>query len=333
MRFIRSFLAQSKNITVAHKIFILNKLLGKRLPLFVTWALTYRCNHNCFYCGTNDLMSEDLDTETTLSFINEMSQMGTKIISFTGGEPLLRDDIDIIVNYCKTKGIYVSMNTNGFLLPNKAEKIKRIDRIVFSLDGPRDIHDAIRGRGSYNEVMEAVKLARSKLWNIKFTSVLMDANLDCIEFILDMAQRLEIVTSFQPARKLKRGSGELNQLLAQGERYQKAVKELISYKLNNHPFLGNSLSCLSHFLQWPNPALIPCAASRIYCRVENDGRVKGCGDEANIETLDGKHLGFKNAFMLLKPFGCLQCWFAAQVELNFIYSLKLDSIVNSFRSF
>lgn len=331
MPFIKSFLAHSKNITNAYEIFVLNKLLGKKFPFFVSWALTYRCNHNCLYCGAENVKSEDINTEMALSFINDMSKMGTKIISFTGGEPLLRDDIDIIVNYCKTKGIYVNINTNGSLLPSKAEKINCIDRIVLSLDGPPDIHDATRGRGSYNEVMEAVKLAKSRSWNIKFTSVLTDANLDYIEFILDMAQRLGIVAVFQPARKLKRGSGELNHLLTEGEKYQKTIKKLISYKLNKHPFLGNSLPCLLHYLKWPNSAVIPCAASKICCRVENDGAVKACGNEANIETFNGKNIGFKNAFMLLKPSNCLQCWIAAQVEFNFIYSFKLHSIVNSLR--
>lgn len=316
-------------IASAYEIFILNKLLGKKFPFFVSWALTYRCNRNCFYCGANDVKNEDLNTEIVLSFIDEMSKMGTRIISFTGGEPFLREDIDIIVNYCKTKGIYVNINTNGSLLSGKAEKIKWIDRIVFSLDGPRDIHDAVRGKGSYNEVMEAVKLAKSKLWNIKFTSVLTDANLDYIESILDMAQGLKTVVVFQPARQLKRGSGKPNQLLSQKGKYQKAIKKLIGYKLNKYPFLGNSLLCLSHYLKWPNPTVVPCAASRIYCRIENDGMIKGCGSEANIETLNGKKLGFKNAFMLLNPSNCLQCWIAAQVEFNFIYSFKLDAIKNS----
>lgn len=55
MPFIKSFLAHSKNITNAYEIFVLNKLLGKRFPFFVSWALTYGCNRNCLYCGTTEV--------------------------------------------------------------------------------------------------------------------------------------------------------------------------------------------------------------------------------------------------------------------------------------
>lgn len=327
-----SFINQKKNIISAYKIFILNKILKNKFPFFVSWALTYRCNHNCLYCGADEVKTEDLNTETVFSFIDEISAMGTKIISFTGGEPFLRDDIAAILNYCKIKKIYININTNGSLLPDKAQKINWIDRIVLSLDGPRDIHDTIRGKGSYNEVMEAVKIARDKSWNIKFTSVLTDMNLDCIESILDMAQRLKIITIFQPARKLKRGNAAPNQSLTQEKKYRGVVKKLISHKLNNHKFIGNSLSCLSHYLNWPKPTAIPCAASKIYCRIENDGTIKSCGKETNTkEGFNGKKLGFKDAFLMLKPSGCLDCWIAAQVEFNFIYNLRFNSIINSLR--
>lgn len=319
-------------LKAGYDLFIKTKLLQKRIPFFVSWAITYHCNYNCLYCGVNEVPTKDLNTKTVLSFIDQLSKMGTKIISFTGGEPMLRNDIGIITNYCKEKDIYVSINTSGYLLSDRAKQITVLDRIVLSLDGPPHVHDSIRGKGAYKNTMEAIKIAKSKKWEIKFVSVLSEINLDCVEFILELAKKFKIVTVFQPARILNRGSGKPNQLLLHKRtHYQKVIQSLINYKLNNHPYIGNSVLCLKHFLNWPEPTKISCAAGKIYCRIENNGFIKSCGDEANKTNIDTYHKEFKNSFLNLKPYSCLKCWIATQVELNFLYSFKFDSVFNSLK--
>ncbi|MFH1441745.1 MAG: radical SAM protein [Candidatus Omnitrophota bacterium] len=319
-------------LKAGYDLFIKTKLLQKRIPFFVSWAITYHCNYNCLYCGVNEVPTKDLDTKAVLSFIDQLTKAGTKIINFTGGEPMLRNDIGIILNYCKEKNIYVSINTSGYLLSDRAKQITGLDRIVLSLDGPPDVHDSIRGKGAYKNTMEAIKIAKNKGWEIKFTSVLSEINLDFIEFILKLAKKLEIATVFQPARILNRGSGRTNQiLLNKRNNYQKIIQSLINYKLNKHPYIGNSLLCLKHFLNWPEPTKIPCAAGKIYCRIENNGFIKSCGDETNKKDINISHQGIKNAFLSLEPYSCLNCWIAAQIELNFLYSFKFDSIFNSLK--
>lgn len=319
-----------KLIDISYKVFVLNKILKVRIPLIVSWAITHRCNSNCFYCGFNNLTAKDLDTEKALSLIDEMSKMGTKFISLTGGEPLLRNDIAVIVKHCKSKGFYVNINTNGSLLPGKVKEIEEIDSICFSLDGPLDINDKIRGEGSYKIVIDALKIAKKKPWRLKFTTVLSKNNLDSIDYILDLGRHFEVVTSFQPARVLKPGSLEDNPLIPPQESYYRAIRKLISYKLANNPYIENSLSCLQHLFCWPNQTFVPCVAGQIFCRVEYDGIIKGCS-EVNTEGIDCKEIGFKNAFERLKLQSCLQCWCSNQLELNFIFSLKFNSIFNFFK--
>ena len=79
-------------IFIGHSI-LKSKLLKKSSPLTVGWSLTNRCNHECKYCGIPNVKSNELTTEQIFSIIDELSELGTKIIQFTGGEPLLRDDI------------------------------------------------------------------------------------------------------------------------------------------------------------------------------------------------------------------------------------------------
>lgn len=319
-------------LSTSYKMLILSKLFRIRIPLFVAWSLTYHCNYNCLYCGANDVATEDLDTATTLSLIDEMSKMGTKFLLLSGGEPLLRNDIGVIVEYSKKKGFFVSINTNGSLIPDKAKEIENVDSVAISLDGPADINDSIRGNDSYKNIIEALKVARSKNWKLKFSSVLSEKNIDYINYILDMAKKFNIPVFFQPARVLKPGSAAHNALLSPEEAYRKAIRKLITYKVNNNPFLGNSLSCLKHLLNWPKPTSVPCVAGKICCKIENNGIIKICGDEANTEGADCKKLGFENAFNSLRPSGCLQCWSPSQLEINFIYGLRLDSALNALKS-
>jgi len=95
----------------------------KRFPLAVGWNITYRCNLQCKYCGWWENRASELNTKDIIGLIKELAFLGTKFISFSGGEPLLREDLGDIIDFCKMKGIYVSINSNGTLVK---EKIKNI---------------------------------------------------------------------------------------------------------------------------------------------------------------------------------------------------------------
>jgi len=139
-----------KNMSKFNKILSSAASLGKarvfnrHLPLFVSWELTNRCNLKCRYCDVWKLNSEELPTDTVLSMVDELKNLGTKFISFTGGEPLLRKDIDEILSHCKTNGLYASLNSNGFELKDKPQTVKKFDFVIMSLDGQEAIHDYIR---------------------------------------------------------------------------------------------------------------------------------------------------------------------------------------------
>ncbi len=304
------------------------RLLKKNIPLAVGWSLTNRCNYRCKYCWIPNVKSNELTTEQIFSIIGELSGLGTKVIQFTGGEPLLRDDIGKIISYTKKKGISSSLNSNGSLVPSKIKEIKGLDLLKLSLDGPEKIQDKVRQKGSYKDVMNAIRIAKENNIKVALATVLSKYNLKCIDFVLDTAKKFDCSATFQLVEPFLSGTTDKIKLIApEKETYKKVIEKLI-YEKKKNQFIGNSSVGLKHLLNWPDSRKVLCAGGQIGCRIETDGDVNFCGRLKNNNKLNAIEMGFRKAFDNLNQISCNQCWCAAQIELNQIYSLNLNAILN-----
>jgi len=93
--------------------------------------------------------------------IDEAAPHDIKFILVRGGEPFLYPGIIELLEYINSKGIFVSVDTNGTVLKKYAADLVRIGNmhITFSVDGPEEIHDAVRGKkGCYKEIKENIAL-------------------------------------------------------------------------------------------------------------------------------------------------------------------------------
>lgn len=120
-------------------------------PLMGSIFVTYRCNSRCGMCHlTERYKGQEIDTAGMKRIIDQLVSIGTSGIGFTGGEPLLRNDIFELIAHAKGYGIPVTLNTNGILL-NNGELVDRLlqagpDNVNISLDGATEnTHDALRG--------------------------------------------------------------------------------------------------------------------------------------------------------------------------------------------
>ncbi len=140
----------------------INPLTG---PVKIQWELTYRCNLRCRHCHLWKIKEEKrLSKDRIFEVLEELRSLGGKYVSFSGGELfLLRESFEIL-SRAKSLGFRVAANSNGWLLDRKnAEKLAGtgIDTIFLSLDGPKEIHDWIRGvEGAWERVMAAIKNIR-----------------------------------------------------------------------------------------------------------------------------------------------------------------------------
>ncbi len=139
-------------------------LLGRRVPMTVMIALTYRCQCGCVHCSASELSNEkpELSTQEIKNIIAAARGLGVPKIGFTGGEPLLRADLPELVACAAGHGLSVSIDTNGILLSEKMAAILKeagISNINVSLDSadPKR-HDRLRKReGCFEAALEGVK--------------------------------------------------------------------------------------------------------------------------------------------------------------------------------
>jgi len=85
-----------------------------------------RCNLDCKYCNEFDDFSKPVPTGTMFQRVDKLAELGTSVITISGGEPLLHPELDGIINRIRKRGMIAGLITNGYLLT--AERIQRLNR-------------------------------------------------------------------------------------------------------------------------------------------------------------------------------------------------------------
>lgn len=176
------------------------KFLGKRIPLYCEWEITNYCNMSCTFCSTytNDRnAAKNITIEEAFSLLDQLADMGTRIIHFSGGEPTLWKGLPELIARAKDKGMLVSMTTNGSSSLERIEKFLRLDLIRVSLDGTEQFHDSVRQfSGAYQKGIETLRFLRSKGKKPIITAVYMDSTpYEMMENLAKTAQELNVQLS------------------------------------------------------------------------------------------------------------------------------------------
>lgn len=316
------------------KLSIALTLIGKRItkakaPFLISWSLTNRCNHHCEYCGIWKMKTNELNTEEVFFVIDELSQCGNKAIAFTGGEPLIRDDIAEIIDYCFYKGIYTKLTTNGSLVKDRINGLKKVGFVRLSCDGPKEIHDLQRQTGSYGEVIQAAGLLKEHNIKVGLNCVISKLNVSCINEILREAKKMNVRVSFQPL-EYRNGSDFLFRNMPTQEDYRSVFKMLIAEKKSGNKYIANSLTVLNYMLNGPKESKIKCWAGLLIWRITPDGKITACdrleGASDSYACLSGN---LDNALNKMLPVYCPQmCLRNYTIELNYLLSFKLSTLLS-----
>jgi MoaA/NifB/PqqE/SkfB family radical SAM enzyme len=132
------------------------------LPILILNAHS-RCNCRCVMCdiwkrdGSEQIRAADLERHRA-SFEN----LGVRQVVLTGGEPLLHNDLASLCEFFREQKIHLTLLTTGLLLHKRAEEVASFfDDIIVSLDGPQEIHDAIRRvNGAYTVIHRGIEAIR-----------------------------------------------------------------------------------------------------------------------------------------------------------------------------
>ncbi len=101
-------------------------LLEPTAPVLVQMVVTRRCNLSCGYCNEYDDVSDPLPVEQLKRQIDHVAALGTIVLTFTGGEPLLHPELDSLIAYAVERGLVVTSITNGY--PVTRTWIERLNR-------------------------------------------------------------------------------------------------------------------------------------------------------------------------------------------------------------
>lgn len=137
-------------------------------PYHCNFAITYKCNAKCKHCSINaksvddPKASFDLGFDKVMYILDEIAKLGVMFLGICGGEPLMYEGIEKVVEYANKKGMFVAIATNGmFLSEEKIISLKKagIDSILVSLDFPNaKEHDAFRGaKGLFENALKGIR--------------------------------------------------------------------------------------------------------------------------------------------------------------------------------
>lgn len=118
-----------------------------------------RCNLSCAHCysSSGPLERTELDVPTICKVISDAAEMGYRVVSMSGGEPLMYGGLDAVLAHAKSLNMFTTVTTNGFFSTQKrlGNLHKLVDGLAISLDGPPDFHNEIRGSAHAFERLEA----------------------------------------------------------------------------------------------------------------------------------------------------------------------------------
>lgn len=163
-------------------------------PLWLLAELTYRCPLHCAFCYNPvdlDRHKHELGTEDWLRVISEARALGAVQIGFSGGEPLVRDDLEVLVAHARGLGFYTNLITSGVGLTETriaALKLAGLDHIQLSFqDSSRELNDFLSSTRTFELKRKVARLIKAHGYPMVLNCVLHRYNLPHVGQIIEMA--------------------------------------------------------------------------------------------------------------------------------------------------
>lgn len=260
-------------------------------PYALTAELTHRCPLHCAYCS-NPLelqkRENELGTADWLRVLEEAAELGVAHVHFTGGEPLLRPDLEQLVRRARELGLFVNLITSGVgLTPERVRQLAEagVDSLQLSVQASEaELADRIAGLKSHEQKRRAAQWIKEEGIPLQANVVLHRHNLHIVEEIIDLcvswgADRLELANAQYYGWAFANREHLLPSLeqLESAERAYRRSKARLAGKIELIWIVPD------YYADYPKPCMGGWA--RLSFTVTPDGRALPCTAASGIGTL------------------------------------------------
>lgn len=165
----------------------------------IVWNMTKRCNLRCIHCyahAIDENNTDQIDTATAKTIISDLAAYGAPVMLFSGGEPLVRQDLPELAQHAVASGMRAVISTNGTLITKeKAKELKAIglSYVGISLDGLEEVHDRFRViPGSFKKAMQGIENCQAEGLKVGLRFTINKRNVDQIPGIFQLLEEREI---------------------------------------------------------------------------------------------------------------------------------------------
>ncbi len=305
---------------------------GRPVPLVLGLEVTRRCNASCSYCSVCEAPDDDMPLEVLLSLLTEAYAAGSRIVSFSGGEPLLRKDIEEIINHAFCLGFLIRLNTNG-TLPISDSIMEKVPLYDVSLDGPAEVQQLTRPGADFERVKATLeRLRRHPRVSSTITTVLTRPALEHLDSLLKLAERFDARVNFNRPRP-SMGADKVEGWLLDSQEYAVALRRILEHPLRRRVL--NSTETLRHlFASNPSP-LATCPMGRVSLRVDHDGSFNDCFERPPLLDVRYPDVTFAEGFARIVGrhlTNCPRCTVAECVNTSLLVGLSPETALRTLLS-
>lgn len=288
-------------------------LKARRMPVLVSFEVTQRCNARCSFC---DYWKTDPSAkqQELKSFTDAARFFNPMIVTFTGGEPTLRGDLeDLVAAVSQAIPLtYITLLTHGAMLTaRRAADLQAagVHQLSISLDYLDERHDRARGiPGLVGRIFAAVDDMRAVgVDNVRFNTVIKNDNVDQIMPIIRRAAELGYGVNLSVYTDSKNGNRKHLIGDSQLRDIEQLIAEVLAFKRKNRRAVSNSeyyLEQIPRYLRGEKRE--PCRSGMRTVHIDPLGNVKRCPDfPTDFHWRD---------FRRYKPIDCNACFYACRGE-------------------
>jgi mycofactocin radical SAM maturase len=251
---------------------------GLSAPVNVTWEITQRCTMHCVHClsDAGPAAEHELSTQECRELVDQLAALNVFQVNVGGGEPFVREDFLDLLTYAHDKGLVTCVSTNGMLIDKAlAGHLSGLTMLYLqvSLDGATaEVNDEIRGKGTYQKIVDAMDCLASQRVPFSINTVLTRLNFSQLEDLRKLAKTYEAdlrVSRFRPSGRGKESKHWLGP--------DKNQLEAFTEWLNRHDLVrtGDSFFCLTSENR-RRKGLDMCGAAKMTCCISPTGGVYPC---------------------------------------------------------